>query len=60
VPSYLHRHKLLNSSAIFFLSYINKIITFISSMKEGKPPIDIKVMKPVINPPQATLAKIAV
>lgn len=35
-------------------------LTFISSMKDGKPPIDMKVIKPVTKPPQAPLAKIAV
>lgn len=34
--------------------------TFISSTNDGKPPIDMNVMKPVINAPQAPRAKIAV
>ena len=33
--------------------------TFISSMKDGKPPIDINVINPVTNPPQAPRAMIA-
>ena len=39
--------------------YEHKFLTFISSMKEGKPPMDMNVMKPEIKAPQAPLAKIA-
>lgn len=42
-----------------FIMYVLKL-TFISSMKEGKPPMDMNVMKPVMKAPQATRAKIAV
>lgn len=36
------------------------MVTFISSIKEGKPPMDMKVMNPEIKPPEAPRAKIAV
>jgi len=34
--------------------------TFISSIKEGKPPMDMNVMKPEMKAPHAPLAKMAV
>lgn len=36
------------------------MFAFISSRKDGKPPMDMNVMKPDIKPPQAPRAKIAV
>lgn len=40
------------------LTETNLLFTFISSRKDGKPPMDRKVMKPEINPAQAPLANI--
>lgn len=51
-------------STYFKISYFHAhkdrvvIFTFISSRKDGKPPMDRKVMKPEMNPAQAPLAKI--